>query len=233
MIRKWVSFLLKIPSVIASILLRRTKWLQCYEIFNERNQPFLEVSLLPMGITVTNSLPPKSRFCILCPSWPDPQAAERLMPPSQHNFLQTLTPPQSFLAFTRSNGLDISCQISQIPSHKYALEEGGIVTSPSVGSRAKPSRKQADSYYFCYASFWNHIRASSQSHPAEKTDQFSLNRSPRFLWFGNCSLMLSFPRHPQMNFYCGHCCRSLSAMGGVISTANGQGVEERKRTAWT
>lgn len=68
------------------------------------------------------------------------------MLPSQQNCLQTLThcPPRCFLAFTHSNGLDISRQISQILSHKYALEEGGLITLPSVVPRAKLSAEESE-----------------------------------------------------------------------------------------
>lgn len=42
------------------------------------------------------------------------------------------------------NGLDISWQISQIQSHKYALEEGELIPLPSVGPRAKRSAEASE-----------------------------------------------------------------------------------------
>lgn len=184
----------------------------------------------PVGITVTNSLPQRAGFAY-CAKLTTLTSCWKTNAPSQQYPLQTLTPlPQCFWAFTHSNGLDTSCQISHLQSHRYALEEGGTpnIAFSSTKSKIKRKRKRADSCYFCYASFWNHICESSRSHPAEKTDQFSLNHSPRFLWVGNCSLMLSFPHHPKTNFNCSPCFRSL-----CVGVGNGQGIRERKWMAWT
>lgn len=63
-----------------------------------------------------------------------------------------------------------------------------------------------------------------------KLISFHLNRSPRFLWFENRSLMLSFPHHPKVNFNLSIVIASVVSLcwGGVVSTANGQGIQGRK-----
>lgn len=106
-------------------------------------------------------------------------------------------------------------------------------TPPIAFSRTKSKMKRrserADSYYFCDASFWNHISESSQSHPAEKTDQFSLNHSPRILWVENCSDVYfpSSSKGEYSNVNSPRCC-CLLCWGGVVSAANRQGIQGRK-----
>lgn len=110
-------------------------------------------------------------------------------------------------------------------------------THPIAFSRTKSKMKHrskgADSYYFCDASFWNHITKSSQSHPAEKTDQFSLSHSTRFLWIENysvnwCLLCLISQRGMNIQRWIVLAAAVSLCWGGVVSTTIRQGMQGRK-----
>lgn len=95
--------------------------------------------------------PLKSGFCTLCPSWLHSQDAEGLTPPFSvytyicvYTYLAKSDPFQSFLAFTNSSGLDISCWISPMQSYTYALEEAGLITLLSVVPGAKLSTENSE-----------------------------------------------------------------------------------------